>query len=109
MRTIPPDDRGRKVLRRRQRTAKGRGASHRSSRGAWPATSVTKYARAEAAFPLRKELRNIMLLIMCTNEPTIGHVFRNRPLRCRCVVCYIRAIRLQINSNRSEKKGQRHL
>ncbi len=34
---------------------------------------------AETVFALRKELRNIMLLIMCGNEPTIGHVFRNRP------------------------------
>ena len=34
--------------------------------------------RPETVFAFRKELRNIMLLIMCGDEITIGHVFRNR-------------------------------
>src|SRR5579863_8356138 len=34
--------------------------------------------RSEAVFALRNEFRNIMLLIMCGDDPTIGHVFRNR-------------------------------
>jgi hypothetical protein len=83
MRTTLQDDRGRRVLRRTERS--GRGAALGVDGGRRLAGDLNHEVRAgqcaEAGFARGEQRGNIMLLIMCGNEPTIGHIFRHRTTR----------------------------